>query len=63
MAATIAAVSVVITIACREPVELGEDRHGVAPDPDDGLDPAVGLEREVFAQHARRRREGARPPR
>ena len=46
-----------------QPVELGEDRHRVTPDPDDGLDPAVGLEREVLAQHARRRQRTARLPR
>ena len=62
-AATIAAVSVDHHDRLPEPVELGEDRHRVTPDPDDRLDLAVGLEREVLAQHARRRERQARLPR
>ena len=39
-----------------ESVELGEDRHGIAPDADDGLDAAACLEREVFAEDTRCRK-------
>ena len=37
-----------------DPVEPLEDRHGVAPDPDDCADLAVGLDRQELAEERRR---------